>query len=1485
MQDIKDSYNELDDYKNILNKMIQLRFNLDNQEEELNQIKFLAKKMVWLESNSEYIAILLNIYQKLSHNIKNLYNKIDKIISGGEIKMEISERSPEWAKEINAPFFYIMDSLLKVITSDFDFKSLKEQEFYDFINLLKGICQDILRIVNELGVFSGEVFTIQEFLSIEEKLNNVNESKIENILKILEILSNHTKFANDIICDQKKYKELSDNIQVLYSFLKEKLGETDHFTELILNIFLDEIKKIENENYHKTLIDIILANPKLISKSYNLMSFILKALVNDTPDKIINNIDEIKNKNNLSLQSICNTNNDCLNEIIIKIFENQFNCYFDSLENLNPEEYQHCLNKFFESLKSEKFNPTTILFDNNLELFKKCLFFLEEVYEKKDEKINNEHIIILYCIAYIKIYLYKCIYFNHNNNQEFIGFDEIYKVIIGNAKNNFRRMIKIYIFKIFFYLLNNNYQDFSNYHYPNHQIEFFNDFKEKFNEKIEAMLNYYLLPRGEEYEKYKEEVETFESYRFADFGNPVKKFKEYVENHGIDIFYTISSNIIISNLALKNYVADNTEYSKYSSFAKNLFNQLNLPEATKQLFLLFSNDNTFEKVMKPKLLNEEGLIEIDPISFEVLLYSLRFCLQTANRENSNGFLYSELLDKNAEQKIKENVLPGNNISDDVFINGYYDVVNHLNTLGSNYGAYVCSCGVYYRIDPCGFSNQSSTCANCKLPIGNQPGAGSHTLAKRNGHFRIFKDQNAKNGEMSKYGDTDERTPNMLLADFKAKLIDPKIEALKFGISKIKQIMFEDVKQNVRKLSIVGYRLLNFILYSHLFFSNCLGNIKNENMKQYVCDGMTCLKMIVKDWNLLKDALQSKGIQIIQIFLNMIFRKLCEKLINCKEIKTSEEREKFEEEIEKLLEESYKEYENYSKEYLELNQEALKLDKHNMKSLMLENNEIKAYDEENYPYYKFFLMTTYPTKESFINEIGKVIQYKAKYPLLSLYISNLDNKQIRLLKYLPHFNDFVNFMIDTYSYQLSREEASKKLLKDEEIYNDKKFKEKFNEFKKIWKELKPFATKYGCRDEMPSETLDESKSLAYFLNDNGEIGKGMYIAAALQNFIEWQNQFLDGLIEPLRQNGILHHFVKYMEKTIDVQNAKKNEALNIELLDDDFMSTIYENCKRNIFREDNSINFMNYKQYIYDFDSIEKIFGQILLPGKVKFNNHEKLKFVTYCFEGFRGNKSSVLSDFQGKYNQKPLDLENKQLIYESIKDKLEEHIEDLSKILFSIQLLIYYLTQERKVETTEIKVVIDELPDYVNLSNECKDFLSKQKFKIQELVDVYSYIELICFKPIADNLLDHYKKKIDEKKGEKILNLFNENKITAFKKVDLATACRKLISRYLVSTRNDTDYSENNKLDLYLDREELWSGIWEGNEEKIKTDLEILRKEELTLGHTYELYKLLGGDENKIMENIKIKNDEEEEKEKKDNINDEGEVEKIKKKGKKRKKY
>ena len=1511
LTDIKNLYKNIEEYRSIIKLMLHQRFNTGDEGEEIDPIKSLAKKMLWMETYSQYISIILNIYRKLSDYEQNLFNKMENLLKLREIYLEVDEvRNPQHTIELKAPFYYVNEALLRLSVDNDLVGKLEEegQKFYDFINLLKTITKDSLIINEDLSIYSKEIYTIQEFLEIEEGLNNVNKSNKENILNVLRILIDISKITNQKYEISMQEKNLSNDINQLYDFLLNNLGDTEKFRELVMGIFVRESKKIKNENYRKTLIEIILKNNNLIIYSYSFMSIIMDGYISSDPIDIANNLKNLKDDQKNWIELINNANNEVLNQILLSIFEKKINIYFETIPNLNDEDLKDYFNKYYEEWKNkEKVNETLILSDQSLELFKECALLLENIYNnRKDDKdkvpIKNELICQLYAIAYIKIYIFKYVHFSHFNNQEFSNFEEVLSAINGEGQTPVRQMIKIYAFKVFFFILE-NYQNFANYNYKNHQINFFDDLKDRFVEKKEAMLSFYMLPNVDEnkFNIFKEYFEKFDTYKFDDFKKPIKEFVDYINNYGIDPFYMISTDLIISNLALQNYVRDSNEYTKFSSYTKNVFSDPNikLPEITKKLFYLYSNDEVFNNTMKIKILDEQNVKDINVLHFEILLYSLRFCLQSSNHENPNGFLYSQLITPDCEKKLKENCIPGNNILDDIYVRNYALLEKHLviDNKASNIGAYVCGCGLYYDIGPCGFPNAPGTCVNCgkaigygKLPAGI---TGGHGFAHTPGHLRIFKDQAQKQKEMSKYGDNDRNIPNKLLADYKKDKIDPILEKDRFGISKVTKVIFQDPNQKVRKLSSIGYRLLNFIAYSHLFYANCLGFIKNEDVAKYICDGITIIQMLEIDWNLLKDALQSKGIQIIQIYLNLIFDRVSEKIKNCKEIKTTEEREKFEGEIEKLLEESFKEYEAYSKIYRENNEKMLQLDKNSMKSLVLETNDVNTYDEKDYPFYKYFTMTNYPDKKLFINELKKVDNYERKYPLLANYLKE-ENPEKFLIKYLPEFNEFCNFMIDYYSYKISRDEAERRKIKDEEIYrNDEKFQQKFKSFTKKWKKLKPYSIKYGCRDEMPPIDLNDNQPVAYFLNDNGDIGKGMYIAAAYQNFIEWQNNFLDSLIEPSRQSGILHHFVKNMEQTIDVQKAKKNEALNFDTVNKNFTEYIYENCKRNIFRKDNTINYMNYKQFVYDFDSIEKYLGELILPGKVKFNNHEKLKFVTYTFEGFRGNKSSVLTDFEEKYKQVPLNLETKQIIYDIIKEKYNEQNEELSNILFSLQLLMYYITQERQNEKDEIKTIIGDLPEYVTLSKECIDFLQhpRLKIKFEDLSAVYSFFEFLCFKPIINNLQDYYKKKIDEKdeKGEnvqkKILRLFKEKKFKLITEKNLASACRKFISRYLVSTRKDTDYNEKMDLSSNLARYEFWPKKVVEDDDKFNNEISILKTIGLTTGQCYELYNLMGGDETDELNGIKIKEEKEEEVEDDYDDEDGGRIRRKNNEGKKKRVY
>ena len=327
----------------------------------------------------------------------------------------------------------------------------------------------------------------------------------------------------------------------------------------------------------------------------------------------------------------------------------------------------------------------------------------------------------------------------------------------------------------------------------------------------------------------------------------------------------------------------------------------------------------------------------------------------------------------------------------------------------------------------------------------------------------------------------------------------------------------------------------------------------------------------------------------------------------------------------------------------------------------------------------------------------------------------------------------------------------------------------------------------------------------------------------------------------------------MENTIDVQKATPNEVLNFDIVNQNFMQYIYENCKRNILGKNNSINYLNYKYFIYDFEAIENKLGEILLPGKLKFNGTDKLKFVTFNYEGFRWSESNIFADFANIYHQNPLSLENKQIIYDIIKEKFDEKSKELINILFSFRFLLFYLTKEIMSEKDEIRDVIYELPDYAFLSKECIEFLQHQKLKIklEEFIDFYLFLEFLSFEPIINNLKKHLRKDIEAKSKEIILNLFKDKKFKIITKKSLGMACRKYISRYLINPRED-----NNDFDLVINltRHEFWPKEFFFNKEVFFEEIEFLKNINLTNGQCYELYNLLGIDETDELKCIKIKN-------------------------------
>ena len=1032
--------------------------------------------------------------------------------------------------------------------------------------------------------------------------------------------------------------------------------------------------------------------------------------------------------------------------------------------------------------------------------------------ESEDDKIFYPNILKLYTIAYIKIYLSKTIGFIFEKNIRLN--EEVLLTIRGDSINDFRKMIKIYVLKLINSFLD-NYQELKNYRFKDHNFIFIDDFKNQLLEEKNEILNYYFIANESKKEIYYEFNNELNKLLKNEFNSETKILWKYIEKENIDIFYSIIVNQILSNVDLNTGL-----YNKFSSYAENLFNscQNNISKNCKDLLSLFTNEHKFNsrirKILNIKNKENYDFTSIDYNIFEIILFSMRFCIQTIYTENKKNFYYN-LISKNVLDILDNYCIPGIDEPDNSIINNYNLLEEHFKTKSPDHGAYVCSCGTYYEIEPCGFPTESFECIKCKKLIGgtkkDPEEKGYHKMIIREGHYRIFKNEEEKKDEFDRFKDTDELIPNMLLDEYKAKFIDQFLKKSNYGIPKIDRITFIQKNKKIRKLSNIGYRLLNFIFYSHIFFSECLEYIKDKSNEKYSYENMPCIEILTINWNLLKEALYEKGITVIQIFLNFIFDEFSELLQNCNEINNGEERIKFEEKVENLLNKFYEKYPSYLKNYIIENQKLHNIDPETLKSIILELYNPEQYDEKKYPFMKYFILTKYSNKEYFQNEFYKIKNIEVLYPLISAYI-NPKNEQIELLKYLPQYNKFLNYMINRYSYKISRKEAYNKKINDEPIFKENIFQKDLKEFLKVWGKIGKYVTQYQCKSMSIQYFLNENMPLINFLVDDGEKEKGMYLAGGYEQFINWQNNFIKPIIRALdkNQNGMLYYLNENLKQKIDVQKATDNEIIKKEFPDNsvyiNFLHLINLNSYRNIFFQNDKceVNFMNYNNFIYDFETIEEELGKILLTGKRLFNN--TIHFVTYTYEGFRGEKSSTLINFLSIYPPQKLNDNEKKELFNYIKEKRKYGDIDFTQLLFSIQQIIHYLTQEKMEIETKLNDILVSKPAYLNISNECQNlFENLPNFNISHLFEVLSFLELFCYDSMINNLKDDFKIDLTEEQELKINGYFTNGFQKIIEKVDLASFCRKLISRYLISKRNDDDINPYNLLSLYLSKTDLWN--------------------------------------------------------------------------------
>ena len=1380
-------------YGNKIEEQNEQEINIKNK----NKLKEIANTINWIECYKEEIIIILKIYAKLDLKINNLYELIKDIINGNKnnIKNENSDRSPQYTAIVNEVIFLGIDSLLKILISNEKlFKDINDvQKLIELINFYREILQDISKLKNNLMLYSKEMYSLEEIVEIFDLfyINKIN--KKEYFGEILKYFSNETELINNK--EEKEYtKNLKNNFDKLYKTLSKHIKKDKNFPKLMNIILVNEFNKIDDKKFRIELMNIWITNDELIYNSSNLIELILGKYLKTDCTRFKDNINYLQECDLIEFLNNNCKKNDILEEMLINCFEFHISLYFKEIEK-----------------EKENFKKYLIKEEGNDEECGAFQIFSDSIDKLSDKNMENFFIRKLYLISFIKMYLNKTVYFYMSSGDQYDLTGIIDKINHINDVQ-LRIVIKYYLCKLLFnYSI--NYENFKQLHILE-EIKSHDDFKFVNSSGQDEILIYHFFPSNikEDLKKYVKKYNKFEQ-RLSEDEPKIESFQHIKEKYGLDMLIILLFNKIISHLDY-----NNLEEDKLSIFSKlHLEDYLN--NNIIELLSLYYDKDKFNEKMKPKLLKDG---ELDQNLFIILLYGFRYCVQSVNENN----LYNNLFNRNCSSIFKQYYIPGNHSQDDLHLYTLFDIEKHFNEYPSDKGCYICSCGYYYSIDPCGFptKEQFANCPKCNKVIGykinNNPKKLQFCIEDRLGHYRIFKNDEDKNYEMKKYNINNDMIPNKSYNDYIKDINKDILQKENPGLNIIKKDQFLSTPKKIRNLSKIGYRLLNFIFYNHLFFSNCLEFIDDEELKKnYLIEDMTCLEIIEKNWNLLKEALYEKSINSIEIFMNLIFQDLCKSFNKCNSLQEIEERNNFEDNVEKIIEKNIENYNKNKEIYLNENLKELELDNDNIKVIVNEMFEPQKYTKK-YPLYKYFLFTKYPDKNDFLNkkkEIGDEI-FRYKYPLTYQYLSYEDNKN--KIKNLLEINDFCNYMIDSYSFKISREKANETCLNDE--IKDGFPEDQPDKFLKAWENI------YADVQNFKGDTtniikLSKNDKLIKFLNDD----KDKNILSAYQYFINYQNSFLQPIYNVISLNGILHFYAHTLKNRIPIQEAKSYNILSFDNVNLD--KIIYKYSKRNILKENEKIDYFNYNSFIYDFYSIEKELGELILQGKFLFDEN-KIRYTSFWFEG----STDIFKNFCEIYKQIELNEEEKEQLKASFDDIND--IEEIKRILSFFQSFIYYLNNNKYEEDESIKTILEN-EDYFKKEDKILEFFNEHpNFKVNQILNIFLYLENLFFDNIKQNIEDN--NNLSEDLDDNIDKDCLKNSI---KELDLSTALRRYISRYLI----DENYVSNNlnrNLSLELSRYELWNE----NETKFNEIKDILNGEfgklNITIKDTLSLYKFINED-------------------------------------------
>ena len=1457
-------------FYNIISFLLYLRFSdkkniiIKNIE---NPINIVLIKIMWIESNTYYIENILKAFE-LGKRIINdneglvFYQRIYDSIYDKEnpITYIANKNRPEHMKEVNECFYLFLAGLsLNVTTNDMD----KIESIGTYCGILKDIYKIVKNIDDDLYTYLNELYIIDELIIIIDYNPNTKKKVIEDIRNYLsenaKIIQKNQYNKNDKLIEN--FKNMNERIKAI----KNDQTKNKFYTTLKY-IYKKEIEKINDKVYCSAILEEIIKEKEIIKISNDIFQILLDYCT-DT-EKFGNLKDELlESKDNIIKlldKKLSDANQDyyiALSDTLIYFFENYSLIYLNDFSDVEKFVEEKVEEEKGEEEKGEEEEEEKK--GEHLTIFKECCDFL---YEFNNDEINEglTYITQLFCIAYIKSF---CSTFIDLHKKKKFNPENIIKIINESDKIN---MVKLYIYKTIYNKNNKQINSFLNSDIiKKYKLNTYNGFNEFIN---------------------KEEVEKLDEFSYDDNKSKTfKKLKEYEEKHfeekiskndissgkkDFDDFYMAAYKLILSKLNNEDFEKDNSYTNFYSNVCEPLYTKDKGEDKKNKLIILmkfFFDKEKYKEIKKEYSINSEDI--------DALLYGYRYCLNEVVWGAEKEKIYSYLYNRSNLSDFDQKFYPGNdNNKDEPYYELYSKIKNHFKEKPEE-GCFVCLCNKgYYHSVTSGFPDFQEInmkCPYCNYEIGAkeyfreefiEENGKTKTInikvyqtVKSNSHYyRIFKDEEEieklKKSNESKF----EKLNYMTIEKFKDQYIEPLYSKEK-GLNKIDINNVKKDNRIVRNLSQISFRLLNYILYCHLFFAKLFTN--SPRFDDYLPDGMKWIPLIKELLTKLKVELEKIGIKNLEIFMNCVFKDLFDKLHKQNCINNIEDLFKFEEELEKLIQEKCQKAEEEINKYKELEIKIIKDEKSGI-ALIKEIYDKSKYDRHDFPYYEYFYYTDYLNEDYIIN----LLQGKDdnNYPVLFNYLKNQkeseddDNEDKYSLDNLDLFNKVLKLFNDFYSNQIPRNEAERQKIVTSDIYRKDDNAKLIDKFIKLYNNFE-LQNAQGNKLVLNKE---KNSIIDFLLIDDNEYGKSYRII--YKEFINRQNSELESLLDKKIDSG---EFNPNCKNKVSIQQIKENEIFSLNE-ESEFTKVLFNSSYRKYI---DTNKHENYNDYEIRWNQIESEMTDSLLKNKKLLN--DDIKEFNFNNEVFSHEITELISNFNYKTNS--INPDEQVIIYNYIIKDNAGNLEKYKTMINNFITLIEYLNKASKDENNKISdsTKISDIDIIKNKKNVSDDFVelfqdknnSNVNFNVSKITNIFDYFLKLIFKYVKEDIEKHQEEK--DKKGnikKKILDeMFKTDMI--IKKEDLSSAIRIFITLVLFrENENDKDTKiKTNKKNIidYLKNKDLWDSTLYNNKSRFETNLLKIKELNIKIREILFFYYYLvdekdEGFEDKVVKYIEKKEEE-----------------------------